>query len=617
MQFADLVRKLDTLSEAPATVKDPIYNPRIPGYHSPENQALLAAQRTLSAPATATQPVTPPQASVLNKQINLGNSSQYTDGTSRATTPGKTIVPTPPATATQPTTPTFSKGVTDLAKNNNIANPNVIKVGQEITLPSGQKYKVAAGDTLSGINAGQFKGTAPVAAAPDPTTPAAPADTTAATPAAPPAPTTPSPAAPTQGQNSANGFSPQAMKTNPAETGVVSGDGNAVKAGDGQLQTSTSQPATQPSSASTPQTKDYLNPAGSSSGPGLKLTPQQMSSIQLGPKMQPLKATATGESFDRLSAELNSLVESLTTEASTDPKLVGKDQAVKNLKQNMKDRYGKPATSVPPSSPASSIPSSSTAQNATKFNASPYSQVKYNVPTGVNLPPVTPAAGTTASAVNNTVKAADTAADTARVATAATKSAQTAGKIGSRFIPGVGNVVGAALDTADAVVRAKEGDTTGAWISGVGAASNAIPVVGNYIGLGLFGVNQLRDYYNKRGLFKEKPGEETTNTDAPATTTAPTSTATPTAPSTATQPSKPQPGFGSQGAEVTALQSKLRDAGYGNLLGGFGEKGDGVDGKWGKHTQAAYDAYMAAGKPKAESIDPDLNRVINLASYKV
>lgn len=51
-----------------------------------------------------------------------------------------------------------SNPVQNLAKQNQIANPNLIRVGQKIKLPNGSTYTVAPGDTLSGIAAGQFKG---------------------------------------------------------------------------------------------------------------------------------------------------------------------------------------------------------------------------------------------------------------------------------------------------------------------------------------------------------------------------------------------------------------------------------------------------------------------------
>jgi murein DD-endopeptidase MepM/ murein hydrolase activator NlpD len=53
--------------------------------------------------------------------------------------------------------------VKKVAAANGIANPNQIKVGQQITLPDGKTYTVASGDTLSAIVTGQFKGKPPVA----------------------------------------------------------------------------------------------------------------------------------------------------------------------------------------------------------------------------------------------------------------------------------------------------------------------------------------------------------------------------------------------------------------------------------------------------------------------
>jgi LysM repeat protein len=83
--------------------------------------------------------------------------------------PTVTASPAPTVTApaaTAPAAPRFSGAVTDLAKSNQIANPNLIRAGSTLNLPGGQSYTVAKGDTLSGIAAGQFKGTAPAAAVP-------------------------------------------------------------------------------------------------------------------------------------------------------------------------------------------------------------------------------------------------------------------------------------------------------------------------------------------------------------------------------------------------------------------------------------------------------------------
>ena len=55
------------------------------------------------------------------------------------------------------------------------------------------------------------------------------------------------------------------------------------------------------------------------------------------------------------------------------------------------------------------------------------------------------------------------------------------------------------------------------------------------------------------------------------------------------------------------MQKKLKAAGFD--LGTFGAAGDGIDGKWGNKTQAAYDAYKAdknlkrAGQPDAASLE--------------
>ena len=51
--------------------------------------------------------------------------------------------------------------VAKLAVKNRIADPNLIRVGQKISLLNGSLYTIAPGDTLSGIALGQFKGTPP------------------------------------------------------------------------------------------------------------------------------------------------------------------------------------------------------------------------------------------------------------------------------------------------------------------------------------------------------------------------------------------------------------------------------------------------------------------------
>ena len=60
--------------------------------------------------------------------------------------------------------PNLAQAVRDLARANRIPNPDKIMVGQKINLPNGTTYTVAAGDTLSGIASGQYKGAEPATA---------------------------------------------------------------------------------------------------------------------------------------------------------------------------------------------------------------------------------------------------------------------------------------------------------------------------------------------------------------------------------------------------------------------------------------------------------------------
>jgi hypothetical protein len=72
-------------------------------------------------------------------------------------------------------------------------------------------------------------------------------------------------------------------------------------------------------------------------------------------------------------------------------------------------------------------------------------------------------------------------------------------------------------------------------------------------------------------------------------------------------PDKPAKPTNAGSDKVIAMQKKLKAAGYD--IGTFGAAGDGIDGKWGNKTQAAYDAYKAdknlkrAGQPDAASLE--------------
>ncbi len=85
---------------------------------------------------------------------------------------------------------------------------------------------------------------------------------------------------------------------------------------------------------------------------------------------------------------------------------------------------------------------------------------------------------------------------------AAAPVAQAASKgIGRYIIPGVG----AALGAQDAYNRYKQGDLTGAAISGVGAAASLIPGVGGLVGgLGSTGLNALRDKQRTGSYFPDE-----------------------------------------------------------------------------------------------------------------
>lgn len=76
------------------------------------------------------------------------------------------------------------------------------------------------------------------------------------------------------------------------------------------------------------------------------------------------------------------------------------------------------------------------------------------------------------------------------------------------------------------------------------------------------------------------------------------------APTQPTQPTQPvRDKNGRTREEILALQQEMVDAGYD--LGKFGPKGNGVDGIWGKNTQAAYDMYIQQGKKPYNEVFPE------------
>ncbi len=77
------------------------------------------------------------------------------------------------------------------------------------------------------------------------------------------------------------------------------------------------------------------------------------------------------------------------------------------------------------------------------------------------------------------------------------------GKLAGRLIPGVGSTI----DAADAYSRWKEGDKTGAAISGLGALGGLIPGLGGAISWGTLAANQARDYKLGQGAFAKDSGQ--------------------------------------------------------------------------------------------------------------
>lgn len=88
-----------------------------------------------------------------------------------------------------------------------------------------------------------------------------------------------------------------------------------------------------------------------------------------------------------------------------------------------------------------------------------------------------------------------------QLAEAAPAITATAGKGLGRFIPGVGAAIGA----YDAYNRAKQGDYTGAALSGIGGAASLIPGIGTAASIGIAGAQAIRDK-SRTGSYL--PGEE-------------------------------------------------------------------------------------------------------------
>ena len=126
-----------------------------------------------SAPATTVanwqEPGTTTSAAASPQPAKTGGSEMDTPAPAGITPAGQ-AKPAAQATPAAPAkTGGISKAVSDLAAANNITNPNMIKVGQQLKMPDGSTYVVKPGDTLSKIAGGGKQ----AAASPQPNNPIA------------------------------------------------------------------------------------------------------------------------------------------------------------------------------------------------------------------------------------------------------------------------------------------------------------------------------------------------------------------------------------------------------------------------------------------------------------
>lgn len=110
-------------------------------------------------PVVTPVPVAAPAVDTTGGQGRVGPTVAASKGLDSSNQLNKGPVVLPPPTPSPAPTGDWKS----LAAANKIDNPNIIKPGQELTLPGDIKYTVSKGDTLSGIASGNYKGTAPVA----------------------------------------------------------------------------------------------------------------------------------------------------------------------------------------------------------------------------------------------------------------------------------------------------------------------------------------------------------------------------------------------------------------------------------------------------------------------
>ncbi len=182
--------------------------------------------------------------------------------------------------------------------------------------------------------------------------------------------------------------------------------------------------------------------------------------------------------------------------------------------------------------------------------------------------------------------------------TAAAPVAKAAGKGLGRFIPGVGLALGA----ADAYSRAKQGDYTGAALSGLGGVASLIPGVGTAASLGLAGAQAARDKARTGSWMpddEEQAAAVARDKQAqPAQAAAP-AAAKPAAPAQAAAPAGADP-------KVVALQKQL-------IAQGAKIKADGI---MGPQTQAAMKQFpnVAVAESKKETKMTESDKIAALRS---
>jgi len=167
----------------PVVAPKPVAAPVAVTKPEPAPPTPVVAPKPVAAPVAVTKPEPAPPTPVVAPKPVAAPAVEPTGGVGRTgptIAASKGLEPNNPLNkgSTTPPTPAAVPAPTGdwraLASVNKITNPDIIKPGQELTLPGDIKYTVSKGDTLSGIASGKYKGSAPIA----PPTPTQPPDIT-------------------------------------------------------------------------------------------------------------------------------------------------------------------------------------------------------------------------------------------------------------------------------------------------------------------------------------------------------------------------------------------------------------------------------------------------------